>query len=287
MEPGPGHISQEQADEYAIGSLEPEMERLVTLHAADCDLCRDLLFEAQRVASHIAAAAPLVRAPRELKRRVEVSAGLRRPPVRTYVIRAAQAAAGIAAVTIAIIAFAGMISMRGQVNDLQTQNASLQDQILDISSQEVEIFALSQRLTDAERRASQFEASADQDRELLAAMISPDSDFAEVITLRAAGNSVGRLVWDQDQNRLWFVARKLPQLPSGQVYQFWVESGGDWISLGSFNSDETGTATYSRLVPEGLDSYDSAIVTIETVGASVDREGTGVFMVSRLPGSPN
>lgn len=287
MEPGPGHISQEQADEYAIGSLEPEMERLVTLHAADCDLCRDLLFEAQRVASHIATAAPLVRAPRELKRRVEVSAGLRRPPVRTYVIRAAQAAAGIAAVTIAIIAFAGMISMRGQVNDLQTQNASLQDQILDISSQEVEIFALSQRLTDAERRASQFEASADQDRELLAAMISPDSDFAEVITLRAAGNSVGRLVWDEDQNRLWFVARKLPQLPSGQVYQFWVESGGDWISLGSFNSDETGTATYSRLVPEGLDSYDSAIVTIETVGASVDREGTGVFMVSRLPGSPN
>lgn len=277
-----GHITQGQADEYAIGALEPEMERLITLHAADCVQCRDLLFESEDVVASLALTTPLRKAPPRLKHKVAVRSGIVRPGPLHYVLRFGQAAAVFASVVFAVAALTGMVSMRGQVQELRDQNVELDREIRNVASQEVEIFALGMRLSEAERRASEFEASAEEDRDLIAAIMNPDAETADVVSSEHANGSLGRLIWEEDQKRLWFVARNLPPLPEGMRYQLWVESGGDYLSLGSLPVDESGTATFVRNLPNGLSSYASVVVTVEHSGEPYERKGNAIFFVTNL-----
>ena len=48
------HISQEQADEFAIGSLEAPLERAIALHLAECPACRDIVRDSERLAATFA-----------------------------------------------------------------------------------------------------------------------------------------------------------------------------------------------------------------------------------------
>ncbi len=272
------HLTQEQADEYAIGSLDSELARTVALHLAECDTCRETVRDAERVAAAFALATPQRRAPKRLRQRVMRSAGLERASPLRRAVLLAQAAAGVAAVFVAIAAFTGMLSVRGQMDDLRDKNDHLQTQIDDALSQKVEIAALTRGLTEAERSSDQLKRAAADDRDLLLALMSPKSDVADVFTKDEAATSIGRLVWDEDQKRVWFVASDLPQRPTGETYQLWANSGGKFYSLGVFAPDSTGFARYETRVPQGLKSYESAVVTIERAGGSNERSGPSVFV---------
>ncbi|MEO6398238.1 MAG: anti-sigma factor [Tepidiformaceae bacterium] len=272
------HITQEQADEYAIGSLDGDLVQMVALHLAGCQACRETVHDAERVAATFALASPAQRAPKRLRQRVMQSAGLERAgPLRRAVILA-QAAAGLAAVFVAVAAFTGMLSVRGQVGDLRDKNDHLQTQIDDALSQKVEIAALTRGLDEAERGSEQLKRAAQEDRDLLLALMSPKSDVADVFTKDEAATSIGRLVWDEDQKRVWFVASDLAQRPKGETYQLWANSGGKFYSLGVFTPDASGFARYQTAVPQGLRSYESAVVTIERAGGSTERSGPSVFV---------
>lgn len=277
-----GHITQSQADEYALGALEPEIERLVTLHASDCDQCRERVFAAERAVAYVALNVPRVAAPRAMKQRVFVRAGIRRPPAIVRVARLGRAVAGIAAAFVAIAAFTGMLAVRGDLKDVRQENVQLARQIDDVKSRDVQIFALSQGLKEAKATADDLQTARERDRELLAALLSPESDIADVSPLGSGNTSIGRLVWEADQSRIWFVAQRLPTLPEGQTYQIWLMSEGDYFSLGAFNSDETGSAVHMADVPAGIGRYDSALVTIETLDGLPGRRGEGVFFVADL-----
>jgi anti-sigma-K factor RskA len=279
------HISQEQADEFAIGSLEPEFERPIAVHIAECSACRDLVRDAERVAASLAVSVPMRRPNRRLRRRVWKAAGIEGPGVLTRIAMIAPAAAGIAASIVAIAAFTGMISVRGQIQDLRNENVALQDQIDSTLSQKVQIAALTQRVSDEERTSAELRQAADGDRDLLVAIMAPESDVAEVLSVDPnAPSAVGRLIWDNEQTRVWFVAAHLPERPPGETYQIWVSSGGRYISLGTFNSDESGFARYDTTLPQGLKKYDTALVTIERSGGAPERSGNAVFVtdLSRL-----
>lgn len=280
----PHHISQERADEYAIGSLERDEERAIALHLADCPSCRDIVRDAERLAARFALSAPsTVRPPRKLKRRVFVAAGITRPgPLRRAGL-VARAAAGIAAVIVAIAAFTGMVSVRGQVHDLKRANGQLETQISDALSQKVEIAAITRRLTDEERTSFEQSRAARGDRDLLLAMLSPKSDVADVYSPDDDTAAIGRLIWNDEQKRVWFVADNLPARPATQTYQIWVSSGGKYTSLGTFTPDATGFARYVAIVPQGMKSYDTAVVTIEQAGGASQRSGPFVFSANLSP----
>ena len=272
------HITQEQADEYAIGALDPELVRVRALHLAECGTCREMVRDAERVAAAFALAAPQRRAPKRLRQRVMRSAGLERASPLRRAVLLGQAAAGVAAVFVAIAAFTGMLSVRGQMDNLRNTNDHLQSQIDDALSQKVEIAALTRGLDEAERNSDELKRAAQDDRDLLLALMSPKSDVADVFTKDEAATSIGRLVWDEDQKRVWFVASDLPQRPAGETYQLWANSGGKFYSLGVFAPDTTGFARYETTVPQGLKSYESAVVTIERAGGSNERSGPSVFV---------
>lgn len=278
---GASHISQEQADEYAIGSLEPQLERAIRLHIAECSACREVVREAEALANMVGLAAPVRRAPARMKKQVYRNAGMTRPSPMRRMFTISRAAAGLAAVVVAIAAFTGMVSIKGQMDDLKETNTDLQTQINDALSQRVELAAVTQQLEDTRQAAADLQEASKTDRELMLALLSPSSDILAVTAPGEATNSIGRLVWDEEQKRLWFMATQLQQRP-GETYQLWAQSGGRYFSLGTFEPDESGFARYERVIPEGLANYDTVVVTIERGSGSPVREGPTVFFVSSL-----
>ncbi len=273
-----GHITREQADEYVIGALEPEVSRAATLHLAECSECREAVRDSERIASAMAMAAPHRKAPKQLRGRVMQAAGVTRPgPFRRFTV-VARAAAGVAAVFVAVAAFTGMVTVRNEMSELRQRNDQMQAQINDALSQEVEIAALTRGLDEAERNSAELRRAAESDRDLLLALMSPKSEVADVFTKDDGAFSIGRLVWDEDQKRVWFVASDLPQRPRGETYQLWANSGGKFYSLGVFTPDATGFARYDTTVPQGLATYESAVVTVERAGGSIERTGPSVFV---------
>lgn len=272
------HITQEQADEYAIGALEPEIAALVALHAEDCRPCQDVVADSQRLAASLSLSAPRRVTPPHLKKRVMHTAGVRRFKPLWTIMRFTPAAAAAAAIIVAIASLTGMVSMRGQVRDLRNESARLDSQLHEALTQKIEIAALTQRLDDSERSATELELQAKGDRDLLVALLSPDSEVAELVSFGNSGTSIGRLVWDPQQKRVWFVASRLPPRAQGETYQIWVNSAGRYVSLGTFNPDNAGFARYSAFLPEGLTSYESAVVTIERAGGAPERSGPSVFV---------
>lgn len=275
-EPTP-HITEAQADEYAIGALEPELAALITLHAAECAQCKALVAESQRVAATLGLATPIRPAPPRLKKRVLHAAGIRRGPL-WIALRFTPAAAAAAAIVVAVASFAGMVSLRGQVSDLRDENAVLSGQLNDALSQKIEIALISERLRDSEQAAAELERAAQSDRDLLVALLSPGSEVAELVRFDDGTSAVGRLVWDPEQRRVWFVATRLPPPGPGETYQIWLNSGGRFVSLGTFSPDATGFARHVSLVPEGLTTYDGAVITIERAGGALERSGPSVFV---------
>ncbi|MEO9255241.1 MAG: anti-sigma factor [Tepidiformaceae bacterium] len=272
-----GHLTQEEADEYAIGSLESDEERAIALHLADCPSCHLFVREAERVATRFAIGITTRPPSPKLKRRIFRVAGITRTnPLRraSVVVRAV---AGVAAVIVAIAAFTGMVSVRNQVHDLHKANQELQTQIDDALSQKVEIAAITRRLSDEEIQSFQQSQAARGDRDLLLAMLSPKSDVADVYSPDDQTAAIGRLVWNDEQKRIWFVADNLPQRPADQTYQLWVNAGGKYTSLGTFKPDDSGFARYVTIVPQGMSSYDTAVVTIEQSGGASQRSGPFVF----------
>jgi anti-sigma-K factor RskA len=276
------HITQEQADEYAIGSLEPELERAIALHLAECTACRDIVRDAERLVALLAASQPVRRASGRLRDRVFTATGIRKPSPAWRALTIGRAAAGLAAIIIAVGAFSGMLGLRTQVDALRSQNSDLQRQIDEALSQKVALAALSQQLEDQQAAAAELRETLKSDSELLIALISPRSEVAAVVSVDPERGSIGRLVWDDDQKRVWFVASQLRQLPPGQTYQLWVSSGGRFYSLGTFAPDEAGFARFETRLPEGITSYDTAVITIERAGGSPVRQGPSVFFVADL-----
>lgn len=278
--PFAAHLTPGQADEYALGALPAEGAALVALHIEECDACRMLVEDSRWVASMIARAAPVRAAPARLRKRVLRSAGARRSPVRA-VARFTPVAAAAAAIIVAVASFTGMVSVRGQIQELRNTNASLDAQMEDALGQKVEIAALTRRLANSELTADQMAAAAKGDRELLVALLSPESKVAEVVALEDMP-TIGRLVWDDSQKKVFFVATGMPRTGQGETYQLWVSSGGRFVSLGTFGPDETGFVRFETSVPQELQTYESAVVTIEQAGGSTTRGGGRTVMATDL-----
>lgn len=271
------HITEAQADEYAIGALEPEIAALITLHAEECDECRALVAASQAVAATLGMGVPMRSAPPKVKRKVMHSAGIRRFRPLWIVAKFTPAAIGAAAIIVAFAAFTGMVSLRSQVSTLRDQNAKLDTQIDEALSQKIEIAALTQRLDASEENADILSTQAKSDRDLLVALLSPDSEVAELVPLDDGIAAVGRLVWDKQQQRVWFVATRLPPRAQDETYHIWVYSNGQYVSIGTFNPDENGFARFSTYLPQGLTAYESAVITIEKTGEA-ERKGPSVFV---------
>ena len=277
------HINEETADEYAIGALDPALGRLVVLHAADCRPCRVLIARSEETAAALALALPSESPSPRVRRRVQREIGIGRPGVIVRVARRVPAAAAVASVAVAIVAFTGMVLIRDNLAAVQRSNAGLQVQVDEALNQQVEIATLQQRLSDEELRTFELATAARGDRELLSTVLSDNSQVVTAFT-PSLTNALGVLVWDPTKSTLYFVADGIYPRQDGRSYQIWVNESGTFRSLGTFEPDDTGFVRYKTRLPEGIDGYQSAIVTLEREGGADTRTGPSVFVtdLSRL-----
>ena len=274
------HITEETADEYAIGALEPELARAVALHIADCRPCREIVHRSEATAAALALASPVRKASPRLRSRVERAAGIERSPWAARIVRLAPAGAAAAAVIVAVIAFTGLAMLRGEVNDLRGANIELQEQVDEALSQQVQIASLQRRLSVEEQRSFELDTAARGDRDLLLTLLLDDTVVAGVYSPEES-SAFGRLVWSPQSSTLYFVADHLSPRPADETYQVWVSREGRYVSLGTFRPDESGFARFQAFLPNGIDAYQSAIVTVERPG-TISRSGDSVFVADLL-----
>ncbi len=239
------HITQDDADEYVLGVLDPDAESRIALHAATCDECQALVDEATAVSGQLALAAPPHPAPPMLKLRVLREAGIAPQPAWRRALRYARPAAAAAVIVIAIGALAGVIALQSQVNGLKDDNSALRAQVQGASK------------------------GANSGTALVAALLSPGSVMAPITSTAAGAAPAGRLIWNDQQKKCWLVFDKLPALPATETYQLWASSAdGTMWSLGTFSTSATGAVQYTATVGNDIAEYSSAIVTVEHAGGS-------------------
>jgi anti-sigma-K factor RskA len=273
------HLTQELADEFSVGAMDESAAEAVSVHISVCEGCARLVAESDRVAAALLLGVPRTPPSPELRKRVFRRAGIAKPAPLVWATRLLTAGTGIAAVVIAVAALTGMVSLRSQVRDLEEDNVRLQDQVTTALSQRVEIAALTIKLDDQAREALELQSAAKLDRDLLIALLSPESKIAFVYPTDASPVAIGRFIWDPEQLRAWFIASRLPMLEEGQTYQLWVDGDGTFISLGRFNADASGFARFQALIPQGIEAYTQAVVTIESENSD-QRQGTTIFVAN-------
>jgi len=274
-----GHISQEQADEFAIGALEDDLDRAIRLHLLECEPCRTLVTDAQLVAASLALSTHLEKPPADLRRRVFESAGIARPTLISRAARYGAAAALVASVVVAVAAFTGMLTVRSEIDDLREANEDLEMRVREAASAQIEVVALGEKLEDAERVTAELTAEAQSDKDLLLALTSDNSRVVGVVSTDDESPALGRLIWDPDRKRLWFLADALPALPADEQYQMWLNSGGSYISIGTLSTDSSGFARFDTPLGQDISNYDVAVVTVEKQDSAPEREGPSVFVL--------
>jgi anti-sigma-K factor RskA len=270
------HITQEEADEFTLGACDAEAARCIALHIIECRDCEDLVTAAENLTARLALAAPLQRPRPELRRRLMEDAGIARPSLFAYALRATGVTATIAAIAIGAVALGGLLALRDDIGQLRQANTQMEFDLRQAQSQQIEIAVLTQQLASTSDQVTDLREQAQQDKQLQLAMLSPGSREANVYASEPDSASIGRFVWDPDQARIWFFATQLPPLPSGETYELFARvADGSFVSLGSFNADAEGFARFEAEVPAGLEIYDSAVVTVEQRWRAGARERTG------------
>jgi len=274
------HLSYEQADDFALGAMSEAAGDVASRHLSSCEACRARVAAAERALVQLALQAPRRRASPRLRQRVFEDTGIR--PHRSFRRLGGYlpAAAALGALFVAAGAFAGLISLRSDVDELRETNAGLRVQVADTRGYQVEIAALTEQVGTERDRVNELLAMSQEDRELMAVLLSPQRKIYGVSPAGAAAASGpgGSIIWDEANRRVWLVMTSLDQLPADQTYQLWVSAGGRYRSLGTFRPDDTGFVRYSGYLAGNAEDYDSAVVTIERAGGAPERRGESVFV---------
>jgi anti-sigma-K factor RskA len=258
-------VGREDAAAYALGSLDAEaqaaFERLL---ASDASLGADV--EAyRRVAGVLALAAPPAAPPAALRARVMTSeeavhrisdahlassnaVRVSAPPVRR--LRALPWLAVAASLAWAIVATRNAERERADHLAVMARNDSLRAHVASLDS-------------------------------VVAVLLAPE---VETVSMSATGAPPrARMYWDPASGQVVLAAHRLPPAGQGRTYQLWgIPAGQSPVSLGTFNTDSSGTIQVSFTVPSGV-TISVAAVTEEPAGGS-PQPTTPPFLVGTFGG---
>jgi anti-sigma-K factor RskA len=214
-----------------------ELER----HLAEgCARCEVLLVDLREASTALAAEAPPVRPPDELRGRILASLGPARVPAKPASPVFARALAA-AAVLLLLLVGLDDARLRRQREELRSQSAEL-----------------ASRLQSAE--------SALAERTLRARVL--ESDDVQMLLLGGKDpqpSARARVFWSPKARRGVIVAANLASLPADRQYELWVFQQGKPVSAGVFDADAQGRALFeSTEFPEA--EAQNFAVTVEPRG---------------------
>jgi anti-sigma-K factor RskA len=237
---------------YALGAVDPaEQPALDALFARDAEFRKEVE-RYREVAGLLAWAAPSTPAPDRLRDRIlsdarQVRSISAAPRDRTSVaptrgpgwVRVIPWLAAAASLAVAVLNQGRVTRTRDALATLQQELSTTRDDL-----------ALKERT--------------------IAAFMGPE---VHVVSLsQAEGKPTARVFWNHTRNVFIVSAFNVPKAPAGKTYQLWaIKKGSAPISMGTFDTDEEGSATV--IVPvstavSGVDFVDLCAMTLEPIGGS-------------------
>ncbi len=194
------------------------------------------LAEYQEVSDLIALDAPLRRPDPGLRERVLSAArqtdrsGRRRVPI----VQSLAIAALVAGLAIAI---GWALRLQGEIGTLREEATALQ---VAVASDARRIDALVSGANPA--LPAELERVLDTQQRIVAILASPDLRTAELVSGEGGHGASGSCVWSTTLRSGVLIARGLPPLPIGTLYEVWLDDGERLISVGTFLPSPEGEA---------------------------------------------
>jgi anti-sigma-K factor RskA len=263
------HAWLEHAAAYALGALDEQDRISFEAHLATCDVCTAEVRQLREVAGLLATAAASSAPPPGLRDRILAEA--RR--VRPIATANAPAVGQLSGSTPAPDARAGTVitSSSGRSTILPwfaAAAAAVVAVIIGLQYRgERDARVAAQQSLESARLAMDSASQVLRGRDsLIASLVSPD---VEAVSVSGTGpQPSAKYFFDRRAGRIVIAANALPPAAQGRTYQLWgIETGRAPVSLGTFNSDPSGRALATLMVPIGLRVAVTA-VTDEPAGGS-------------------
>jgi hypothetical protein len=185
--------------------------------------------------------------------------GLLAQPVRTEAARTPTVLPVLLAAALLVPAAGAFFWMtRALLREASARADSAERQIADVRRD------ASQQIASIQRKADEVGTSANEAGRLSAISAAPDLRRLPMRDYTQTFEAAGQALWSPSQG-LAIVASRLPALPDGEVYQVWVVTGVDVVSLGTITPDRSGRLTGVFDLPAGLRQVRGFMITRERV----------------------
>jgi len=269
----------EKAALYALGALSQIEARAFENHLDEgCEVCRAELAGFDGVVGVLGLAAPTSNPPAELRSRLmatiasepraaalpkqeRAQAGRSQadlmPPVRAerraprFSVLPWAVAAGVA-----LMAVAGLISLRGTVTSTRQELASTREEL---AQMRVEIIHVNEALTATRARES-------QNLQVISFLQQPGASHIFLATQPGIPPSRADVYLSSQEKRL-LVSADLPPAPAGKVYQLWFLAPGP-KSAGLIPTDQSGHGFAQVSIPPEITTLKGTAITLEPEGGS-------------------
>ena len=224
---------------YALGSLPGAEARAVE------DLVRSDATAAAELAGYheivdlIALSAPLRRADPSLRRRVVAAARRESRAARGGWQLRRLLPWGFAAAVL-MFAFVWGANMQHSLELMRRDNTRL-TAIVEADAKRIEALSIAGgEMVESTALRLELEAALADQEIVLAVTADPDSVSSQLQATPAGHGAAGQYVWSDAVAAGVIVARSLPPLPLGQVYQLWLEDRTEAVAGGTFVPDQQG-----------------------------------------------
>jgi len=263
------HAWLEHAAAYALGALDEQDRVSFEAHLATCDVCTAEVRQLREVAGLLATAAASSAPPPGLRDRILAEARQVRPIATANTPAAGQLRSSTPTPDVRAGTVIASSSRRGTILPwFVAAAAAVVAVIIGLQYRgERDARVAAQQSLESARLAMDSASAALRGRDsLVASLVSPD---VEAVSVSGTGpQPSAKYFFDRRAGRIVIAANALPPAAQGRTYQLWgIETGRAPVSLGTFNSDPSGRALATLVVPAGLRVAVTA-VTDEPAGGS-------------------
>ncbi len=225
---------------YALGTLSgPDAHAVEDLVRSDRGAAEDLRGY-HEVVDLIALSVPLRRADPALRTRVMDAARRETRQRRRFNVR--EFAGWITAAAACLVALAWGWRVEQSVTRLEQRNAELTAVVESDAKQVAQLVVAAGAGFTGEGLKRQIEDTQETQQVMLAVTTDPQARNSPLLPTPSGHDAHGRYVWSESATAGVVVAKDLPPLPFGSVYQAWLLQGTTAVSAGTFVPDENGSA---------------------------------------------
>ncbi len=170
---------------------------------------------------------------------------------------------GPAFAAVALFFYFSNQSLNEEINELNQKVSTFQEQTLEKTQK---IASLENELLSKEAMVAKLEQNISKRADLVGYLGNPNVIVIDLGNLKTDINSLGRVMWNKNEDSALFYGINLPQTTQEKIYQLWAIIDSKPKSYGIFSVDEEGNGVVKINYDDSYDSIQQFAVTLEPAG---------------------